>query len=167
VMLDFTSQETNLLVSTAIIESGIDIPRANSIFINRADRFGLAELHQLRGRVGRREERAYAYLLVPPRESLTPDALRRLEVLTRFSDLGSGFQIASEDLEIRGAGNILGTAQTGHIAAVGFDLYQELVAEAVRETRGEVEEPQTDPEMQVDLSAFIPEDYLPDAGQRL
>jgi transcription-repair coupling factor (superfamily II helicase) len=167
VMLRFISQETNLLVSTAIIESGLDIPRANSIFINRADRLGLAELHQLRGRVGRAKERAYAYLLVPPRESLTPDALRRLDVLTRFSDLGGGFQIASEDLEIRGAGNLLGTAQTGHIAAVGFDLYQELVSEAVRELSGEAPEEATDPEIQVDVSAFIPEDYLPDAGQRL
>jgi transcription-repair coupling factor (superfamily II helicase) len=167
VMLDFTSNRTNLLVCTAIIESGLDIPRANSIFINRADHFGMAELHQLRGRVGRGRERAYAYLLVPPRESLTPDALRRLDVLTRFSDLGAGFQIASEDLEIRGAGNLLGTAQTGHIAAVGFDLYQELVAEAVRELSGEEVEPRTDPEIQVDFSAFIPDDYLPDAGQRL
>jgi transcription-repair coupling factor (superfamily II helicase) len=167
VMLDFVAERTNLLVSTAIIESGLDIPRANSIFINRADRFGLAELHQLRGRVGRAKERAFAYLLVPPRESLTPDALRRLEALTRFSDLGAGFQIASEDLEIRGAGNLLGTAQTGHIAAVGLDLYQELVAEAVRELRGEKAEERIDPEIQVDVSALLPEDYLPDAGQRL
>jgi transcription-repair coupling factor (superfamily II helicase) len=167
VMLDFVDGQTNLLVSTAIIESGLDIPKANSIFINRADRFGLAELHQLRGRVGRSSARAYAYLLVPPRESLSPDALRRLEVLTRFSDLGGGFNIATEDLEIRGAGNLLGTAQTGHIAAVGFDLYQELVGEALAEVRGEAAEKPTDPEIQVDVSAFIPDEYLPDAGQRL
>ena len=167
VMLDFIDGTTNLLVSTAIVESGLDIPKANSMFINRADRFGLAELHQLRGRVGRSKARGYAYLLVPPRESLAPEALRRLEVLTRFSDLGGGFNIATEDLEIRGAGNLLGTAQTGHIAAVGFDMYQQLVGEAMREVRGEAPEPKTDPEMQVDVSAFIPDDYLPDAGQRL
>ncbi len=168
VMARFVGKELDVLLATAIVESGLDIPSANTIIVNRADQFGLSQLYQIRGRVGRSRERAYAWLLVPARRPVTPEARKRLEALQKFSELGAGFQIASHDLEIRGAGNLLGKDQSGHIEAVGFDLYAELLEEAVREMRGappRAEEP--DPDVQLPLPAFIPDGYVPDVHQRL
>jgi transcription-repair coupling factor (superfamily II helicase) len=168
VMARFVGRELDVLLATAIIESGLDIPSANTIIVNRADQFGLGQLYQIRGRVGRSRERAYAWLLVPARRPLTTEARKRLEALQSFSELGAGFQIASHDLEIRGAGNLLGKDQSGHIEAVGFDLYAELLEEAVREMRGaapRAEEP--DPDVQLPLPAFVPDGYMPDVHQRL
>ncbi len=127
VMLDFVDRRFDILLATTIIESGLDIPNANTIFIDEADNYGLADLHQLRGRVGRYKHRAYCYLLLDPNKHLTPTAARRLKAIEEFSDMGAGFAIAMRDLEIRGAGNILGTEQSGHIAAVGYELYCELL----------------------------------------
>jgi transcription-repair coupling factor (superfamily II helicase) len=167
VMTRFVSRELDLLLSTAIIESGLDIPSANTIVVNRADQFGLAQLYQIRGRVGRSRERAYAYLLVPARRPVTREATRRLEALQRFTELGSGFGIASHDLEIRGAGNLLGKDQSGQIEAVGFDLYTELLDQAVREVRGEPPRDDVDPDVQLPVPAYIPDPYMPDVHQRL
>jgi transcription-repair coupling factor (superfamily II helicase) len=167
VMARFVNKELDVLLATSIIESGLDIPSANTIIVNRADRFGLAELYQIRGRVGRSRERAYAYLLVPARRPVTKDAQKRLEVLQRFSELGAGFKIASHDLEIRGAGNLLGKDQSGQIEAVGFELYSELLDEAVRELRGEPPKEEVDPDVQLPVPAFIPDPYMPDVHQRL
>ena len=164
---DFIDRKYDVLLCTTIIESGLDIPSANTIIVNRADTFGLSQLYQIRGRVGRSSERAYAYLLVPAKQQITKDAQRRLEVLQQFSDLGAGFQIASHDLEIRGAGNLLGAKQSGQIEAVGFDLYAQLLEEAVAEIRGEPLEHVPEPEVQLPVPAFIPDDYLPDVHQRL
>jgi transcription-repair coupling factor (superfamily II helicase) len=162
VMLQFVRHEFDLLLSTTIIESGLDIPAANTIFIHEADRYGLADLHQLRGRVGRYKHRAYCYLLVDPRKSLTPNAVRRLRAIEEFSQLGAGFAIAMRDLEIRGAGNILGTEQSGHINAVGYELYCELLDNAVR-TLKSLPVHKT-PEVHIDLpgEAFLPRSYVPD-----
>jgi len=167
VMVDFVKRETNVLVSTAIIESGIDIPNVNTIIINRADAFGLAQLYQLRGRVGRSGERAYAWLLVPSRHQMTKDAEKRLSVLMRFTDLGAGFRIASHDLEIRGAGNLLGQEQSGHIDTVGVELFMQLVEEAVHELKGDDVLPEFEPEINLPWAAFIPENYIPEMSQRL
>jgi transcription-repair coupling factor (superfamily II helicase) len=167
VMSRFVGRELDLLLATSIIESGLDIPTANTIIVNRADHFGLSQLYQIRGRVGRSRERAYAYLLVPARRPVTRDARLRLEALQRFTDLGSGFAIASHDLEIRGAGNLLGRDQSGQIEAIGFDLYSELMEEAVRELRGEAPRQDVDPDVQLPVPAFIPDDYMPDVHQRL
>ncbi len=167
VMSRFVGRELDVLLATSIIESGLDIPTANTIIVNRADHFGLSQLYQIRGRVGRSRERAYAYLLVPARRPVTRDAKLRLEALQRFTDLGSGFAIASHDLEIRGAGNLLGKDQSGQIEAVGFDLYSELMEEAVRELRGEAPRLDVDPDVQLPVPAFIPDDYMPDVHQRL
>ncbi len=167
VMTRFVNRELDLLLSTSIIESGLDIPSANTIIVNRADHFGLAQLYQIRGRVGRSRERAYAYLLVPARRPVTREAQKRLEALQRFSELGAGFQIASHDLEIRGAGNLLGKDQSGHIEAVGFDLYSQLMDEAVRELKGEPPREEIDPDVQLPVPAFIPDPYMPDVHQRL
>ena len=167
VMARFVNKELDVLLATSIIESGLDIPSANTIIVNRADRFGLAELYQIRGRVGRSRERAYAYLLVPARRPVTKDAQKRLEVLQRFSELGAGFRIASHDLEIRGAGNLLGKDQSGQIEAVGFELYSELLDEAVRELRGEPPREEIDPDVQLPVAAIIPDAYMPDVHQRL
>jgi transcription-repair coupling factor (superfamily II helicase) len=167
VMSRFVGRELDVLLATSIIESGLDIPTANTIIVNRADHFGLAQLYQIRGRVGRSRERAYAYLLVPARRPVTRDARLRLEALQRFTDLGSGFAIASHDLEIRGAGNLLGKDQSGQIEAIGFDLYSELMEEAVRELRGEAPRQDVDPDVQLPVPAFIPDDYMPDVHQRL
>jgi transcription-repair coupling factor (superfamily II helicase) len=166
-MLDFVAGQYDLLVTTAIIESGLDIPRANTILIDRADHFGLAQLYQLRGRVGRSSERAYCYLLVPPPSQITDDARSRIEALERHTELGSGFQIASLDLELRGAGDLLGAEQSGFTAAVGFDLFCQLLAEATRELRGELVEPEVDPELNCDVEALIPDDYVSEVGVRL
>jgi transcription-repair coupling factor (superfamily II helicase) len=167
VMARFVSRELDVLLSTSIIESGLDIPTANTIVVNRADQFGLAQLYQIRGRVGRSRERAYAYLLVPARRPVTRDARKRLEALQQFSELGAGFRIASHDLEIRGAGNLLGKDQSGQIEAVGFDLYAELMDEAVRELRGAAPREEIEPDVQLPLPAFLPDPYVPDVHQRL
>ena len=167
VIARFIAKEVDVLLCTTIVESGLDIPNANTILVNRADTLGLAQLHQLRGRVGRSSERAYAYFLVPAERALTRDAQKRLEVIQRLSELGSGFQIATFDLEIRGAGHLLGSKQSGHIEAVGFDLYLELLEEAVAEVRGEPIRKATEPEIKLPVPAFIPEGYLPDVHQRL
>src|SRR3989475_3420596 len=160
VMLKFVRDEADVLVSTTIIENGLDIPLANTIIVNRADRFGLSELYQLRGRVGRSNQRAYAYLLVPPEASLTPIARRRLAALREFSELGAGFRIAALDLELRGAGNLLGREQHGHITAIGFDLYCQMLERTIEELKtGEVlPEVETAINLRVDLK--IPADFI-------
>jgi transcription-repair coupling factor (superfamily II helicase) len=169
VMLGFLNHEINIFVCTAIIETGIDVPTANTMFIDNADDFGLAQLYQLRGRVGRSKERAFAYLLVPgAAEQLTPDARKRLEVLQRFSDLGAGFKVAQHDLELRGAGDLLGRGQHGHITAVGYDLYTDLLKDAVEELRGRTHDDDTpDPDVTLPVAAYIPDKYLPDVQERL
>ncbi len=167
VMVDFVDGRYDILACTTIIESGLDIPRANTMIVNHADRFGLAQLYQLRGRIGRSRERAFCYLVVPEETRLTPDAKQRLAVLQRFTELGAGFQVATHDLEIRGAGELLGERQHGAVASVGFETYARILEEAVAELRGEPIKPEHDPEISVDVPAFLPDDYVPDAGQRL
>ena len=167
IMLSFIEREIDLLVCTTIIESGLDIPSANTIIVNRADRFGLAQMYQLRGRVGRAGEQAYAYLLIPPETLLTRDAQKRLKVLMEHSDLGSGFQIAMNDLRIRGGGTILGASQSGHIAAVGYDMFLKLMETAVSEAKGEPVVEPLDPEININRSAFFSEIYIPDIDQRM
>jgi transcription-repair coupling factor (superfamily II helicase) len=167
VMVKFVDGQIDVLVSTAIVESGLDIPASNTIIINRADRFGLAQLYQLRGRVGRERQQAYAYLLIPPDARLDETAQRRLRVIEEMTELGAGFRLAMRDLEIRGAGNLLGAAQHGHIAAVGFDLYTKLLAEAVRELKGEPSSARVEPVISVDVEALLPETYVPEVNQRL
>jgi transcription-repair coupling factor (superfamily II helicase) len=166
-MLAFEHGEADVLLCTAIIESGLDIPRANTILINRADSFGLAQLYQLRGRVGRSSQRAYAYLLVPSEEALTLDARRRLEAIQDLAELGSGFRLANMDLEIRGAGNLLGAEQSGHLAAVGYETYMQMLEETVEELRGHVREVEVDPEIRLPVAARLPEEYVPEISQRL
>ncbi|MFP4146613.1 MAG: transcription-repair coupling factor [Halorhodospira sp.] len=172
VMLDFYHQRFDLLVCTTIIESGIDVPTANTIIIHRADRFGLAQLHQLRGRVGRSHHRAYAYLLAPPPSAMTADAIKRLEAISQLEDLGVGFALASHDLEIRGAGELLGDEQSGQIQEVGFTLYSQLLERAVKDLKaGREPAPEAELESGVEvdlrLSALLPSDYLPDVHTRL
>jgi transcription-repair coupling factor (superfamily II helicase) len=167
VMLEFVRRELDVLVCTTIIESGLDIPAANTIIINRADKFGLAQIYQLRGRVGRAAEQAYAYLLIPGEYLITRDAQKRLRALMDFSELGAGFKIALNDLQIRGGGSILSAAQSGHIAAIGYELYLELLENTVREFKGEPLEVPVDPEINVPVSAFLPDTFMPDAEQRL
>jgi len=167
VMMKFFGREVDLLVCTTIVESGLDIPAANTILVNRADRFGLAQMYQLRGRVGRSDEQAYAYLFIPPESLLTTDAQKRLKVLMEHSDLGSGFQIAMSDLRIRGGGTILGASQSGHIAAVGYEMFLELMEQAVAELKGQAQTEPLIPEINMELSAMIPEAYVPDIDQRL
>src|SRR6266496_1231600 len=166
VMLKFMHHEADILVATTIIENGLDIPLCNTILINRAERLGLSELYQLRGRVGRSNRRAYAYLLIPPDIELTPIARRRLAALKEFSDLGAGFKIAALDLELRGAGNLLGGEQSGHIEAIGFDLYTQMLEQAVREMKGEAE-PQPQAQLNLGLNIRIPAGYVPEENQRL
>ena len=172
VMADFHRQRFNVLVCTTIIETGIDIPSANTIIINRADRFGLAQLHQLRGRVGRSHHRAYAYLVVPDRRAITADAQKRLEALASLEELGAGFTLATHDLEIRGAGDLLGDEQSGQIQEIGFGLYTELLDRAVRALRsGKLPDfdlsSEHETEVELHLPALIPDDYLPDVHARL
>lgn len=169
VMYDFWNGDYDVLVATTIIEAGLDLPQVNTLIVERADRLGLAQLYQLRGRVGRSSQRAYAYLFHPPEERIGVSAYRRLEAIGEFSDLGSGFELAMRDLEIRGAGSILSETQSGHIAAVGFDLYTELVADAVRELRGEPAEPRAERDIRIDIpvEARLPDEYVPDADGRL
>ncbi len=167
IMLDFLDRKINVLVCTAIIGAGIDIASANTIMIDRADTFGLADLYQLRGRVGRSDQQAYAYFLIPGNESLHPDARRRLQAIQEMSYLGAGFRLAMRDLEIRGAGNLLGAEQSGHIARIGFDLYTELLERAVQELKGEAVAEAVDPQIQLRISAFVPDDYVSDTLLRL
>jgi transcription-repair coupling factor (superfamily II helicase) len=161
------NHEYDVFVATTIIENGIDIPLANTIVINRADRHGLSELYQLRGRVGRSNRRAYAYLLIPPEQELTDVARRRLAALKEFSDLGAGFKIAALDLELRGAGNMLGGEQSGHIEAVGFELYTSMLEEAVAKLKGEEKRDHITTQLNLGISLRIDESYIPEENQRL
>jgi len=158
---------TNLLLCTTIIESGLDIPTANTLIVNRADAFGLAQLYQLRGRVGRSKVRAFAYFLIPAEGAIAPDSRERLKILQDISELGAGFRIATHDLEIRGAGDILGAKQSGQIAAVGFELFTELLEETIQRLKGEDLSERVEPEIKLRIPAFIPEDYVKDSNQRL
>ncbi|MBZ5540867.1 MAG: transcription-repair coupling factor [Acidobacteriia bacterium] len=167
VMLKFIRDEAEILVATTIVENGLDIPRANTILINRADRLGLAELYQLRGRVGRSHQRAYAYLLVPPETTLTPIARRRLAAMKEFSELGAGFRIAALDLELRGAGNLLGREQHGHVGAIGFDLYCQMLERAVARIKGEEAAPELRTTLSLGLDVRIPQEYIPGENLRL
>jgi transcription-repair coupling factor (superfamily II helicase) len=167
VMLAFMRHEYDVLVATTIIENGLDIPLANTMLINRADRHGLSELYQLRGRVGRSNRRAYAYLLIPPEKELTEIARRRLAALKEFSDLGAGFKIAALDLELRGAGNMLGGEQSGHIEAVGFELYTSMLEAAVKEMKGETSEERPATQLNLGIALRIDESYVPEENQRL
>jgi transcription-repair coupling factor (superfamily II helicase) len=167
VMIDFVAHKHDVLVATTIVENGLDIANANTLVVNRADRYGLAQLYQLRGRVGRSDRRAYAYLLIPPEQSLSPVARRRLAAIREFSDLGSGFRIAALDLEIRGAGNLLGGEQSGHIEAVGFDMYAKLLEETIRELKGEELEDERRAAVNLRLNLRVEESYIPDMNQRL
>ena len=172
VMLDFYHRRFNVLLCTTIVESGIDVPTANTIVINRADRFGLAQLHQLRGRVGRSHHRAYAYLVAPPRATMTADAIKRLEAIDSLEDLGSGFTLATHDLEIRGAGELLGDVQSGQIQEIGFSLYTELLGRAVESLRAgdepDLEAPlHAGADINLHIPALLPDDYVPDVHLRL
>jgi transcription-repair coupling factor (superfamily II helicase) len=167
VMLKFIRDEADVLVATTIVENGLDIPRANTILINRADRLGLAELYQLRGRVGRSSQRAYAYLLVPPETTLSDIARKRLAAMKEFSELGAGFRIAALDLELRGAGNMLGRQQHGHIEAIGFDMYCQMLERAVAKLKGEEAAPDLRTTLSLGLDVRIPQDYIPSENLRL
>ena len=167
VMLDFLDRRHDALVSTMIIESGLDIPSVNTLIVDRADTLGLADLYQLRGRVGRSAHRAYAYLLVPSRRVLTDEAMKRLRVIEELDDLGVGFKIALKDLEIRGAGNLLGPEQHGFIVGLGFDLYVKMLEEAVAALKGEAAEVRMEPRLLTDWSAYLPDDYVPDEHEKL
>ncbi len=168
VMLKFLKREADVLLSSAIIQSGLDVPNANTIIVHRADMFGLAQLYQLRGRVGRSGQQAYAYFLTPEEEGeLTPDAQKRLVAIQQFTDLGAGFRIAAADMEIRGAGNLLGKEQSGHIAAVGLNFYLQMVEQAVQRLKGTVVEEEPEPTLHVNVSAYVPEEYVSDSHQRL
>src|SRR4029077_51180 len=164
-MARFVRREADILVATTIIESGLDIPNANTIFINQADNYGLADLHQLRGRVGRYKHRAYAYMVLDSEKPMTPNASRRLKAIEEFTELGAGFKIAMRDLAIRGAGNILGTQQSGHIAAVGYELYCQLLENAVRSMKNMPVKTHLEVNLDLPWEAFLPRDYVP--GQKL
>src|SRR5262249_27550796 len=166
-MLDFVEGKYDILCATAIVESGLDIPRANTIIIDRADLFGLAQLYQLRGRVGRSRERAYCYLIVPPPNAMTEEARARIEALERHTELGSGFKIASLDLELRGAGDLLGAEQSGNVASVGLDLFCQMLDEASAELRGETVVHDVDPDLSFDVSALLPDECVSEVGVRL
>ena len=167
VMVDFIEHRADILLATTIIESGLDIPNANTMFIDEADRYGLSELHQLRGRVGRYKHQAYCYLLVDKRKHLTPDSARRLHAIEEFSQLGAGFGIAMRDLEIRGAGNLLGTQQSGHIAAVGYELYCQLLENAVRELTKQPQKLEITVELNVPIEAYLPSEYVPEMRHKI
>jgi transcription-repair coupling factor (superfamily II helicase) len=167
IMLQFWDKEFDVLVCTTIIESGIDIPSANTLIVDRADTLGLAQLYQLRGRVGRSRERAYAYLFYPPERSITETSHQRLATVATHQDLGSGMAIAMKDLEIRGAGNLLGADQSGHVALVGYDMYMQLLAEAVAELRGRPIEAPKELKLEVPVDAHLPAAYVPRERLRL
>ncbi|MEO7096399.1 MAG: transcription-repair coupling factor, partial [Polyangiales bacterium] len=170
-MLDFVEGKYDVLCSTSIIESGLDIPRANTMVVDRADLFGLSQLYQLRGRVGRSKERAYCYLIVPPHAAMSDEARMRIEALEKHTELGAGFKIASLDLEIRGAGDILGGEQSGNVAQVGFEMFCQMLDDAVRQLRGDdagvPDGHDIDPELSFDVEAFVPDDYVSEVGVRL
>jgi transcription-repair coupling factor (superfamily II helicase) len=166
-VLDFINRKYDVLISTMIIESGLDIPNVNTLLVNRADRLGLAQLYQLRGRVGRRERQAYAYFLVPRQISLTPAALKRLQAMEEFEELGSGYRLAMRDLEIRGAGNVLGIEQHGHVAAVGFELYTRMLKETVEQLRGDARTEAPPCRVESPYTCYIPDRYVPDADERM
>jgi len=165
--LRFVHREADILVCTSIIESGIDIPTVNTIFIDRADHFGLADLHQLRGRVGRYKHRAYCYLLIDPNKYLSSTSAKRLRAIEEFSDMGAGFAIAMRDLEIRGAGNILGTQQSGHIATIGYELYCELLEQAVRQLKKMAPRETIDVSIDLPVQSFLPRSYVPDMRMKI
>jgi transcription-repair coupling factor (superfamily II helicase) len=169
VMRDFIEERVNVLVCTAIIESGLDIPNANTMIINRADHFGLAQLYQLRGRIGRSKRRAYAYLLIPGEHIITREAKRRIDALRELveAETGTGFKLSMRDLEHRGAGNLLGKEQSGEIAAVGFELYTEMMEQAIHELRGEPQRPDFEPELRLGIPAYVPDSIVPDENERL
>jgi transcription-repair coupling factor (superfamily II helicase) len=166
-MVDFVAHKYDVLLATTIIENGLDISNANTIIINRADRYGLSQLYQLRGRVGRSDRRAYAYLLIPPEDALSAVAKKRLAAIREFSDLGSGFRVAALDLEIRGAGNLLGGEQSGHIEAVGFDMYMKLLEQTIKELKGEELEDELRANVNLRVDLRIDDRYIPDMSQRL
>src|SRR5437867_7212850 len=166
-MLDFMARKFDVLLATTIVENGLDIPNANTIIINRADRYGLSQLYQLRGRVGRSDRPAYAYLLIPPEDNLSPVAKKRLAAIKEFSDLGSGFRVAALDLEIRGAGNLLGGEQSGNIDSVGFEMYMKLLEQTVRELKGEEIEDEARATVNLGVDLRIDESYIPDMNQGL
>ena len=166
-MLKFFHGEADILVASAIIQSGLDVPRANTILVDRADTFGLAQLYQIRGRVGRAGDQAFAYFFYPHEETLSTDAQKRLQAIQELADLGSGFRIAAADLEIRGSGNLLGKQQSGNIAAVGLDLYLHMVEQAVQRLKGQDVQEELDPMLHLNVSAYIPESYIDDGHQRL
>ena len=167
VMRDFYHHKLDLLVCTAIIESGLDLPRANTIIINRADQFGLAQLYQLRGRIGRSGVQAYAYLVIPSRQAIRGDALKRLKALREFTELGSGFRLAAYDLKIRGAGNLLGKEQSGHISRIGYELYLRLLERKIRQLKGEKVEEEFEPKLKLAIPSYLPEEYVPSDSERL
>ena len=167
VMLDFIEKQYDVLVSTMIVESGLDIPTVNTLIVDRADTLGLAQLYQLRGRVGRSAHRAFAYLLVPSRRVLTEEAEKRLRVIEEFDELGVGFKVALKDMEIRGAGNMLGPEQHGFILGLGFDLYVKLLEEAVSTLKGDAAVSPAEPRLLTDWSAFLPDDYVTDEHEKL
>jgi transcription-repair coupling factor (superfamily II helicase) len=167
IMLGFMHGETNLLLCTTIIESGLDIPNANTLIVDHADKFGLSQLYQLRGRVGRSTQRGYAYLLIPGEAAISSDARERLRVLQEISELGAGFRIATHDMEIRGAGDMLGNRQSGTVTEIGFELYNQMLEETIARMRGEESVERVEPEINLKVPAFIPEAYVKDAGQRL
>ena len=161
-MMGFLRGDADVLVSTSIIESGIDIPQANTLIVDRSDLFGLSQLYQIRGRVGRSRERAYAYLLYPSAAALTPEAADRLSALSDYTELGAGFKVAMRDLELRGAGSLLGDEQSGHVAALGFELYMQMLDEAVRGLEPDAEEEAPEPvRLDVNVDAYVPADYIP------
>jgi transcription-repair coupling factor (superfamily II helicase) len=166
-MTDFVEGAYDVLCSTAIVESGLDIPRANTILIDRADAMGLAQLYQLRGRVGRSDQRAYCYLITPPPNQMSDESRVRMEALERFSGLGAGFRVATLDMELRGAGNLLGSEQSGNASLVGFDMFVQMLSEAVAELKGERVQHDVDPELSIELEHYLPEDYIDDIGLRL
>jgi transcription-repair coupling factor (superfamily II helicase) len=166
-MMRFVHREVDVLVCTTIIESGLDIPTVNTIVINEVDRFGLSQIYQLRGRVGRSDENAYAYLLLSRDAQLTRDAERRLRALMDFTHLGAGIHLALHDLKIRGGGNILGYAQSGHISAIGYELYMRLIERAIAELKGEDWREEINPEINVNVPAYLPNDYIADTDVRL
>jgi transcription-repair coupling factor (superfamily II helicase) len=166
-MIDFLERKFDVLVCTMIIEAGLDFPNVNTIIINRADRFGLAQIYQLRGRVGRSDRKAYAYLLVPHGRTLTPTAMKRLQAISEFDYLGAGYRIAMRDLEIRGAGNLLGVEQSGNIAAVGLDLYTRMLKEEVARLKGEHLETESEVRISAPLPAYLPSEYVPDSEERM
>jgi transcription-repair coupling factor (superfamily II helicase) len=166
-MLDFIAGKFDVLVATTIIESGLDIPNVNTIVIDNADMYGLADLHQLRGRVGRYKHRAYAYFLLPEGRPITPEGHKRLEAIEHFSELGAGFRIAMRDMEIRGVGNVLGKEQSGHVAAVGYELYCRLLADAVASVKGGRVEAIPEAYIELGTGSFVPQDYVESPSHRL